>query len=115
MASSSSQTKEKARELSPAAQAAEAWLRQLARTLKVYRLYQRDNPIVVHAHDQVLAGLEALLAKHGQLSFRFSATEIMLGEEVLVHTGHAASEEGMQDAALDALPLLFDRDGVRDF
>jgi hypothetical protein len=113
MVTGSSQAKAQPRDLSPPAQAAEAWLRQLARTLKVYRLYQRDNPIVVHAHEQVLLGLEALLAKHGQMSFRFSATEILFGEEVLVHAGHAASEEGMQYGALDELPFLFYRDGVR--
>lgn len=113
MVMSSSQARAQTRDLPPAAQAAEAWLRQLARTLKVYRLYQRDNPIVVHAHDQVLAGLEALLAKHGQMSFRFTATEITLEDEVLVHAGHAASEEGIQYGALDELPFLFYRDGVR--
>ncbi len=113
MVLSANQAKAQARELSPAAQAAEAWLRQLARTLKVYRLYQRDNPIVVHAHDQVIAGLEALLAKHGRMGFRFTATEIALGEEVLVHAGHAASEEGVQYGALDELPFMFYRDGVR--
>jgi len=113
MVMSSGQSKTQTRDLSPPAQAAEAWLRQLARTLKVYRLYQRDNPIVVHAHDQVLDGLEALLEKHGQMTFKFSATEITVGEEVVVHAGHAASEEGMQYGALDELPFLFYRDGVR--
>src|SRR6267142_6708878 len=103
MAPSASQSKAQTRDLSPPAQAAEAWLRQLARTLKVYRLYQRDNPIVVHAHEQVLAGLEALLAKHGRVSFRFTATEIGFGDEVLVRAGHAASEEGVQYGALDEL------------
>lgn len=105
--------KSKAPELSPIAQATEAWLRQLARTLKVYRLYQRDNPIVVHAHDQVITGLMALLQKHGALGFKFTATEIRLGEEVVVRAGHAASEEGLQYGALDELPFLFYRDGVR--
>ena len=108
-----SQAKSQTRDLSPAGQAAEAWLRLLARTLKVYRLYQRDNPIVVHAHEQVLAGLEALIAKHGQMSFRFTATEILLDEEVLVRAGHAASDEGVQYGALDELPFMFYRDGVR--
>lgn len=108
-----SQAKSQTRDLSPAGQAAEAWLRLLARTLKVYRLYQRDNPIVVHAHEQVLAGLEALIAKHGQMNFRFTATEIMLDEEVLVRAGHAASDEGVQYGALDELPFMFYRDGVR--
>ena len=105
--------KAQTRELTPAGQAAEAWLRQLARTLKVYRLYKRDNPIVVHSHDQLLTNLEALLAKHGRLYFRFSATEIALGNEVLVKAGLAASEEGVQYGALDELPFHFYRDGVR--
>ncbi|HEY6868053.1 MAG TPA: HEAT repeat domain-containing protein [Candidatus Eisenbacteria bacterium] len=113
MVTSSNQTRTKERELSPAAQAAEAWLRQLARTLKVYRLYQRDNPIVVHAHDQMLSGIEALLEKHGQLNFRFSATEILLGEELVVKAGLAVGDEGVQYGALDELPFMFYRDGVR--
>ena len=113
MVTSSSQAKAEKRDLSPAAQAAEAWLRQLARTLKVYRLYQRDNPIVVHAHDQVLSSLEALLEKHGRMSFRFTATEIALGDEVVVRAGHAASDEGVQYGAIDELPFMFYRDGVR--
>ena len=119
MATSSNPAKARApakaptREISPAGQAAEAWLRQLARTLKVYRLYKRDNPIVVHSHDQLLTNLEALLARHGRLSFRFSATEIALGDEVLVKAGLAASEEGVQYGALDELPFHFYRDGVR--
>ena len=113
MVTSSNQTRTQARELSPTAQAAEAWLRQLARTLKVYRLYQRDNPIVLHAHDQMLAGIEALLAKHGPLSFRFTATEILLGDELVVKAGLAAGDEGVQYGALDELPFMFYRDGVR--
>ena len=109
----SSSSKNKAPELTPSAQAAEAWLRQLARTLKVYRLYHRDNPIVVHAHDQVITGLQALLGKHGVMDFRFTANEIRLGEEIVVKAGHAATDDGVQYGALDELPFLFYRDGVR--
>ena len=85
MVTGSSHAKSQARELSQAAQAAEAWLRQLARTLKVYRLYQRDNPIVVHAHDQVLHVLEDVV------SGRADVTTLLRGREQGVLQSRSAS------------------------
>src|SRR5258706_14976876 len=37
----------------------------------------------------------------------------MLGDELLVRAGHAATDEGVQYGALDELPFMFYRDGVR--
>ena len=108
--------KARSADLSPAAQAAEAWVRQLARMLKVSRLYKRDNPIVVNATEQTIKGLRSFLDRHGLVSLRFTATEVWLGEECLVKADRAIDQEGEQLGSLvflRQLPIMFYSDGVR--
>jgi hypothetical protein len=45
------------RDLSPEAQAAAAWFRQLARALRVFRLYRGDNPVVTGTQEAAVAEL----------------------------------------------------------
>jgi len=105
------------RELTPEAQAAAAWLRALARTIKLSRLYQNDNPLVQKSRETVVESLKKLVAQR-DLELRFTATEILRGDEVLVIGGYSESlgGDGGEDpipSALDQLPFIFYRDGVR--
>ena len=104
------------RELTPEAQAAAAWLRALARTIKLARLYQGDNPLVQNSRGNVVDSLQKLVAER-DLELRFTATEILRGDEVLVIGGYSESlGDGGEDpipSALDQLPFIFYRDGVR--
>jgi HEAT repeat protein len=101
------------RELSPEAQAVAAWFRHLARALRVFRLYRGNNPTVLSAQTSVAATLADLLAKHGSLRLRFSASEIRLGEEPIVRVTTRAPGAEHVPAVTDALPFLFYRDGIR--
>jgi hypothetical protein len=107
---SSTQT---SRDLSPEAQAAAAWFRQLARALRVFRLYGGNNPVAVNSWDTIASALAELLAAHGGWQLRFSATEVFLGEESIVRV--AAQPPGTErvTCVTDHLPFLFYRDGVR--
>ena len=66
---SSTQT---SRDLSPEAQAAAAWFRQLARTLRVFRLYSGSNLTAQNAQETAASALADLLATHGSWRLRFS-------------------------------------------
>ncbi len=101
------------RELSPEAQAAAAWFRQLARALRMFRLYRVDNPTVVSAQEAVATTLADLLAAHGTLQLRFSATEIRVGDEPVVRIAPRAAGADHVASVTDELPFLFYRDGVR--
>jgi len=99
--------------LSPGARAAAAWFRQLARALRMSRLYRVDSPLAREALEAVTATLEETLAAHGSWSLRFAATEILLGEEPVVRvTPRDAGSEGTTRVT-DDLPFLFYRDGIR--
>ncbi len=102
-----------ARELSPEAQAAAAWFRQLGRALRVFRLYHGDNPVVVGAQEAVAASLAELLAAQGTWQLRFAADEIVLNDEPVVKV--APREPGSEKApsVTDPLPFLFYKDGIR--
>lgn len=104
------------RELTPEAQAAATWLRALARTIKLARLYQGDNPLVLKSRENVVESLRKLVAERN-LELRFTATEILRGDEVLVIGGYSESlgdaGEDPIPSALDQLPFIFYRDGVR--
>lgn len=101
-------------QLSPEAQACAGWFRQLARTLKVCRLYRSDNPVVTQSREAVTVALQALLREHKGWDLRFSASAIFIGDEAAIRTGERA--QGDQTAAssvVDQLPFLFYRDGIR--
>jgi hypothetical protein len=101
------------RELSPEAQAATAWFRQLARALRAFQIYNTGNPAAINAREMASAGLADLLTKHGSWHLRFSATEIILGDEIVVRaTGRVPGVEYVPQVT-DRLPFLFYRDGIR--
>jgi hypothetical protein len=107
---SSTQT---SRDLSPEAQAAAAWFRQLARTLRVFRLYNGNNPTVLSAQETAASALAGLLASHGGWQLRFSATEILLDDESIVRMASQMQGAERVSNVTDHLPFLFYRDGIR--
>jgi HEAT repeat protein len=107
---SSTQT---SRDLSPEAQAAAAWFRQLARTLRVFRLYSGSNLTALSAQEAAASALAGLLATHGGWQLRFSATEIFLGDESVVHVAPMSQGAERVSSVTDHLPFLFYRDGIR--
>ncbi|HEY3216923.1 MAG TPA: HEAT repeat domain-containing protein [Candidatus Eisenbacteria bacterium] len=100
------------RDLSPAAQSAALWFRQLGRALKTCRLYRRENPIVVRIRAQLLEQLEQALRTHGAWTLRIQASEIFLGNEPVVFP-RPRSHEDAQPSAAEQLPFVFYRDGIR--
>jgi HEAT repeat protein len=102
-----------ARDMSPNAVAVAAWFRQLARALKVFRLYHSGNPLVVQMQNSLETALESLLKEHGALELRFTATEIYSHDELIVRAGQHEGDDALGAAAVDQLPFLFYRDGVR--
>jgi hypothetical protein len=101
------------RSLSPEAQAAATWFRQLARALRVFRLYGGSNPVVQAAQESAVATLAELLPAHGGWQLRYSATEVFFGEEPIVQV--APRTPGVEHVGIvtDQIPFLFYRDGVR--
>ncbi len=102
------------RELSPAAQAAATWFRQLARALKTARLYRTENLLVQQVRDQVAEALTEHLSKYGAWKLRFSTNEIQLDDEVIVKpSGRTLTAENPGIAPEEQLPFMFYRDGIR--
>jgi hypothetical protein len=102
------------RDLSPEAQAAAAWFRQLARALRVFRLYRGDNPLVAATQEAVTTELTALLQAQGGWPLRFSPTQVFLGDEPVVTAAAGGGDgDGPARSVTDQLPFLFYRDGVR--
>jgi len=101
------------RELSPEAQAAAGWFRQLARTLRVFRLYRGDNPVVVGVQEAATDALAGLLQTQGDWQLRFSPTEVFLQDEVIVSAAEPAPGTERVLKITDQIPFLFYRDGVR--
>jgi HEAT repeat protein len=101
------------RDLSPGAQAAAAWFRQLARTLKICRLYRTDNPLAKQARLQLFQQIVDHLTAHGVWNLRITATEIFLGEEPIVHPSAARTDDTPTAGSEERLPFLFYRDGIR--
>jgi len=85
------------------ARAAGAWVRQLARTLKTCRLYDRFNPTVLRFREDLATGLTRFLREHGALTLTFTANDVQWGRASLYP---AKSRE-------DNLALPFFRDGIR--
>jgi HEAT repeat protein len=100
-------------ELSPEAQAAAAWFRQLARALRVFRLYGAGNPLVLNAQETTAAALTAALSTPGGWQLRFSASEILLDDEPIVRVAAGGPAAERATNVTDQLPFLFYRDGIR--
>ena len=57
---------------------ASEWVRDLARTVKVVRLYRARNPVAVDTRGRLADSLASHLARFGAWSFRVTATEIFM-------------------------------------
>lgn len=101
------------RYLSPGAQAAARWFQQLARGMRVCRLYPRDNPTVVQIQDQLLSQLNKNLEDHGAARLRVTPTEIWLVDEPIVHQPLNPENVDPLSAKADRLSFIFYRDGLR--
>ncbi len=101
------------RYLSPGAQAAARWFQQLARAMRVCRLYPRDNPTVVQIQDQLHTQLNKALAEHGAWRMRITPIEIWLVDEPIVHPPHFSETVDPLTAKADRLSFVFYRDGLR--
>jgi hypothetical protein len=100
-------------DLSPEAQAAAAWFRQLARALRVFRLYRGDNPVVTGTQEAAVAELLELLRAQRGWQLRFSPTEVFLGDEPVVRVAAGATGTERPISITDSIPFLFYRDGLR--
>jgi len=89
------------------------WVRDLARAVKVVRLYRARNPVAIDTRGRLADSLASHLARFGAWSFRVSATEIALGEHVLIKPEPREGREHAPPTLLEQLPFLFFRDGVR--
>jgi HEAT repeat protein len=106
------QTGRSTKELSPAANATAVWFRHAARALKMFRLYRgEDNAVSTALRDTVSEGLERILAAHGNLNLRFTASEIWVGDETVVRP-MPTGIDGVREP-VETLPFLFYRDGIR--
>ncbi len=101
------------RDLSPEAQAATAWFRQLARSLRLFRLYNWVNPNALEAQAAAAATLAGLVSAHGDWQLRFSATQIFLDGESIVRVTPPTHDAERVISVTDQLPFLFYRDGIR--
>jgi len=101
------------RNLSPGAQAMGRWFQQLARAMRVCRLYPRDNPTVVQIQDQLLTQLNKNLDEHGAARLRVTPTEIWLVDEPIVHQPNNPEDVDPLSAKADRLSFIFYRDGLR--
>jgi len=89
------------------------WVRDLARAVKVVRLYRARNPVAIDTRGRLADSLASHLARFGSWTFRVSATEIALGEHVLIKPEPREGREHAPPTLLEQLPFLFFRDGVR--
>src|SRR5262249_42508297 len=89
--------------MDPAVKSAGVWLHMFARTLKTCRLYDAANPAAVRFREELARALEALVAEHGAVTYRFTADDVTCDGQSLYP---AKSRE-------DNLAFAFFRDGVR--
>jgi HD-GYP domain-containing protein (c-di-GMP phosphodiesterase class II) len=92
---------------------ASEWVRDLARTVKVVRLYRARNPVAVDTRGRLADALASHLARFGSWSFRVTANEITFGDAVIVKPEPREGREHAPPTLLEQLPFLFFRDGVR--
>lgn len=83
--------------------AAGAWIHQLARTLKVCRLYDRANPTVVRFRDELGGAMLQLVAEHGSIPYQFGSDDVTI-DGVSLYPARSRD---------DNLAFPFYRDGVR--
>ena len=99
------------RDLSPFAQQTATWLRSVARAVKLFRLYKSENLIVSDLKTQVAGRALEIIAQHGAIDLRFTPSEILLVDEVLIRPGKDRDRNLL--APEMQLPFQFFRDGIR--
>ena len=92
---------------------AAAFLRTLARALKVARLYSRDHPVVDQGRKGLRAQLNDGLVRHGPWRFRITPDAIWLGDEPVVRPLEIGPSLETPRAPEEKLPFLLHRDGIR--
>lgn len=89
------------------------WMRDLTRAVKVARLYRARNPVAIDTRGRLADALSSHLARFGDWSFRITASEISLGDDVIVRPVKRDKGDSAPPGLLEQLPFLFFRDGVR--
>src|SRR6187549_2247430 len=92
---------------------ASEWVRDLARTVKVVRLYRARNPVAIDTRGRLADSLASHLARFGAWSFDITVSEIRMGSEAIVKPEPREGREHAPPTLLEQLPFLFFRDGVR--
>jgi HEAT repeat protein len=104
-----------AKELSARGLAAAKWFRQLARCLKIIRIYgDQANDFTMSATAQIGDALQELLAE-GSLEFKVGPSEIHLDEEAVVRVRkkRSGSDEDVWHKPEEELPFRMYQDGIR--
>ncbi|MFI5054312.1 MAG: hypothetical protein ACHQDE_08120, partial [Acidimicrobiia bacterium] len=101
------------RDLTPSAQLAAGFFRTLARTLKMARLYTRDNPLVEQGRAALRVQLNEALLLHGPWRFRITPYDMWLLEEPVVQPPDHGPGLDAAPMPEEKLPFLFFRDGIR--
>jgi len=101
-----------AKELSPRALAVARWLRYLARSLRVMRLYRERNEVTRNASDIISAQLEELL-EEGPLELRIGSKAIELDGEMVVRVQKRKAGEDVLHSPEEELPFFIYQDGIR--
>jgi HEAT repeat protein len=101
-----------AKELSPRALAAARWLRYVARSLRVMRLYRDENEVTDNAKSIIAAQLDELL-ENGSLEFRIGSNEITLEGEPVVRVQKRKAGQDILHSPEEDLPFFIYQDGIR--
>jgi hypothetical protein len=101
-----------AKELSPRGLAVARWLRYLARSLRVIRLYKERNEITENATGIIFDQLVQIL-QEGPLELRIGSKEIELDGEAVVRVKKRKSGQDVLLAPEEELPFFIYQDGIR--
>lgn len=101
-----------AKELSPRAFAVARWLRYLARSLRVMRLYREENEVTGNAKNIIATQLDELL-ENGHLELRIGSNEILLEGESVVRLQKRKSGQDVIRSPEEDLPFFIYQDGIR--
>ena len=101
-----------AKELSPRALAVARWLRFLARSLRVMRLYKDRNEVTDNATDIIASQLEELL-EEGTIELRIGSKEIDLEGEPVVRVQKRKAGQDVIRTPEEELPFFIYQDGIR--
>ena len=86
---------------------ASEWVRDLARTVKVVRLYRARNPVAIDTRGRLADSLASHLARFGAWSFDITVSEIRMGSEAIVKP---EPREGLRGGHIPgSLNLPYDR------